>query len=56
MNNAIAQSAIDNSISLLTLITAGIDALPAESSLADGIGLTLDHLAEELGRASAALA
>ena len=56
MNNAVAQTAVDNATSLLTLITAGIDALPTENRLADGLGLVLDQLGEELARASAALA
>ena len=55
MNNAAAVTAIDNATSLLAIIYAGIDALPAESRLADGIALALDHLAEELDRATAAL-
>ena len=56
MNNAAAQTAIDNATSLLAIVYAGIDALPAESRLADGIALVLDHLAEELSHARAALA
>lgn len=56
MNTAAAQTAIDNATSLLALITAGIDALPAENRLADGLGLVLDQLGEELARACAALA
>ena len=56
MNNAAAvTTAIDNATSLLAIIHAGIDALPAESRLADGIALALDHLAEELDRAAQAL-
>jgi len=55
MNNAAAKSAIDNATSLLAIITAGIDALPTENRLADGLGLVLDQLAEELARASAVL-
>ena len=49
------QTAIDNATSLLAIIYAGIDALPPESRLADGIALALDHLAEELDRARTAL-
>ena len=56
MTTAAAQTAIDNATGLLAIIYAGIDALPAESRLADGITLALDHLAEELSRARAALA
>ena len=56
MNNAAAKSAIDNATSLLAIIHVAIDGLPAESRLADGIGLVLDQLAEELSRAQAALA
>ena len=56
MNTAAAQTAVDNAQSLLTLVAIGIDGLPAESRLADGIGLVLDQLGEELGRAQAALA
>ena len=55
MDNAAAQTAIDNATSLLAIIHTGIDALPAESRLADGIALALDHLAEELDRARTAL-
>lgn len=56
MNNAAAAvTAIDNATSLLAIIQTGIDALPAESRLADGIALALDHLAEELDRAALAL-
>ena len=56
MNTAAAAvTAIDNATSLLAIIQTGIDALPAESRLADGIALALDHLAEELDRATAAL-
>ncbi len=56
MNNAAAaQTAIDNARSLLAIIHTGIDALPAESRLADGLGLVIDQLAEELDRATAAL-
>lgn len=56
MNNAKAQTALDNAIALLQILHAGIDALPAESRLADGIGLVIDQLAEELDRARQALA
>ena len=42
-------------IALLQIIHSGIDALPEENKLADGIGLTLDHLADELSRARTAL-
>ena len=55
MNTAAAQTAIDNARSLLAIIHTGIDALPAESRLADGIALVLDHLADELSRARTAL-
>lgn len=55
MNNAAAQTAIDNASSLLAIIHTGIDALPGDCPLADGIALALDHLAEELDRATAAL-
>lgn len=55
MNTAAAQTAIDNARSLLAIIHTGIDALPAESRLADGLGLVIDQLAEELDRATAAL-
>ena len=56
MNNAAAvTTAIDNATSLLQILHTGIDALPAESRLADGLGLVIDQLAEELDRATAAL-
>ena len=55
MNTAAAQTAIDNATSLPAIIQTGIDALPAESRLADGLGLVIDQLAEELDRATAAL-
>ena len=56
MNTAAAAvTAIDNATSLLAIIQTGIDALPAESRLADGIALALDHLADELSRARTAL-
>lgn len=53
---AAATTALDNASSYLAILHAGIDALPAESALADGIGLTLDCLAGELTRAKEALA
>lgn len=53
---AAAQTALDNMVGLMAILYAGIDALPGENPLADGIGLTLDHLAGELARAQAALA
>jgi len=52
---AVAQSAIDNAISLLTIITAGVNALPQGCRLADGISLALDNLADELNRTQDAL-
>ena len=55
MDNAAVTTAIDNASSLLAIIYAGIDALPAESRLADGLGLVIDQLAEELDRARTAL-
>ena len=54
MNNAAAVTAIENATGLLAIIYAGVDALPAESRLADGIALALDHLADELSRARTA--
>lgn len=56
MNNAAAQTAVDNATSLLQILHVGIDALPSESNLADGLGLVIDQLAEELSRARQALA
>lgn len=55
MNTAAAQTAIDNARSLLAIIHTGIDALPGDCPLADGLGLVIDHLADELSRARTAL-
>ena len=55
MNNAAAvTTAIDNARSLLAIIHTGIDALPGDCPLADGLGLVIDHLADELSRARTA--
>ena len=50
-----AQTAIDNARSLLEIIHAGIDNLPNDCRLADGISRALDEAALELERAAQAL-
>ena len=54
MNNT-AKTALDNAISLMQIIHVGIDAMPSENRLADGLGRVIDHLAAELETAQQAL-
>ena len=54
MNNT-AQTAIDNASALLAIVHAAVDTMHRDDKLADGIALTLDHLAAELETAQQAL-